>query len=129
MTTPTTTSTPAAPESGAGSTAGQTPVSMSAAGLTAAAPDSEDGGSGPDEDQIPQDGTSLANLQQESYQLEAGFAAKLGFPVATMSTDDKLKVMLYGFTRYRDVVHKRHTYRYGVAIRVLLEILRQPVGW
>ena len=79
---------------------------MSAAGLTAAAPDSEDGGGGPDEDQIPQDGASLANLQQESYQLEAGFAAKLGFPVATMSTDDRLKVMLYGLTRYRDVVHK-----------------------
>jgi len=123
MTSTTTTSTPAGPESSSVSTTGLMPVSMSAAGLTAAAaPKGEDSVGGPDQDQIPQDGSSLANLQQESYQLEASFAAKLGFPVTTMSTDDKLEVMLYGLTRYRDVVHKRHTYRYGVAIRVLLEI-------
>ena len=122
MMTTTTAVGPTAPEP-AVSTTGLLPVSMSAAGLTAAAArEGDQSGGGPGEDQIPQDGSSLANLQQESYQLEASFAAKLGFPVATMSTDDKLKVMLYGLTRYRDVVHEKHTYRYGVAIRVLLEI-------
>ena len=127
MTATTTTGGPAAPEP-AVSTTGLLPVSMSAAGLTAAAaPAGQESVGGPDQDQIPQDGSSLANLQQESYQLEASFAAKLGFPVATMSTDDKLKVMLYGLTRYRDVVHQKHTYRYGVAIRVLLEIYNDEV--
>lgn len=128
MTTTTSSTTPRAGSAGM-PTAGLMPVSMSAAGLTAAAtPEGEESVGGPDQDQIPQDGSSLANLQQESYQLDASLAAALGFPVATMSTDDKLNVMLYGLTRYRDVVHKRHTYRYGVAIRVLLEIYDDQVG-
>jgi hypothetical protein len=71
---------------------------------------------------IPQDGTQLPILQQESYQMQASLAAKLGFPIASVSTDNKIVVMLYGVTRFADVADNGHTYRYGVAIRVLLEI-------
>ena len=76
---------------------------------------------------VPEDGSQLPILQQESYQMQASLAAKLGFPIASMSTDDKLIVMLYGVTRHADVVDNGHTYRYGAAIRVLLEIYSEEL--
>jgi hypothetical protein len=96
------------------------PVNMSAEGLNSAA--GMDPDSAPNDEDLPADGSKLSMLQQESYQMKASFAASLGFPIATASTDDKLRVMLYGVTRYSDVIKGGHTYRYGVAIRALLEI-------
>lgn len=75
----------------------------------------------------PPEPNELSSLQQESYQLQAGFAAQLGFPVASLSTDDKLSIMIFGVTRYSDVVDQKHTFRYGVAIRVLLEIYSEQL--
>jgi hypothetical protein len=62
----------------------------------------------------------LPILLQESYQMQVSFAAKPGFPVAPISTDDKLIVMLHGVTRHADIVDHGHTYRYGVAAQLLV---------
>jgi hypothetical protein len=93
------------------------PVSLSTEGLRTATGAVGD----PTALKIPEP-AELSSLQQESYQLQASFAAQLGFPVASLSTDDKLSILIYGVTRYSDVVDQKHTFRYGVAIRVLLEI-------
>jgi hypothetical protein len=66
---------------------------------------------------------NLATWEQESYQLSATLASKVGFPIWSASTNDTVKVMLFGTSRYLDVVDNDHTYRYGVSIRVLLEIV------
>ena len=65
------------------------PVSMSAEGLRVAAKITSK------MPEIPEDGSKLPILQQESYQMQASVAAKLGFPIASLSTDDKLTVMLF----------------------------------
>ncbi|BCY09366.1 hypothetical protein [Actinoplanes sp. L3-i22] len=97
------------------------PVSVSAQALRAAAGMPEPSAA------PPPDGSELPILQQESYQMQATLAVKLGFPIATVSAADKVIAMLYGITRYTDVVDNGHTDRYGVAIRVLLEIYNEDV--
>jgi hypothetical protein len=57
------------------------PVSLSIQGLKTATGTGSDG----TELKIP-DATELSSLHQESYQLQASFAAHLGFPVASLST-------------------------------------------
>ena len=61
--------------------------------------------------------------EQESYQLSANAAGSLGFPLWSASTDDRVSIILFGVSRYADVNTSDHTYRYGVAVRVLIEIL------
>jgi hypothetical protein len=102
------------------------PVNVSLPALTAAV--AQKRGAGPTEDletsaqvEVPS-ADSLATWQQESYQLDAKFAASVGFPLWGAETTDHLKVMLFGISRYEDVRSGVHVYRYGVAIRVLLEI-------
>jgi hypothetical protein len=60
--------------------------------------------------------------------MQASLAVKLGFPLSTVSSDDKLTVLLHGITRYADVVDDGHTYRFGVAVRVLLELSSTLAG-
>lgn len=67
----------------------------------------------------PQD---LSTWQQEIYEIAPSLAASVGFPLWSVEADEKLRVMLFGTSRYLDVPAGNYTYRYGIAIRVMLEI-------
>jgi hypothetical protein len=93
------------------------PVNVSVAGLMGA---TDNKGQAP---VAPTDPALLSSLTQESYQLSGKLTAKLGFPIASLDTDNDFRVMLFGVMRYVDEIDEnQHTYRFGVAIRVLLEI-------
>lgn len=70
----------------------------------------------------PPQATELSHWEQESYQLNVRLAAALGFPVGGIEAEGAATVLLFGTSRYRDVSFKGHSYRYGVAIRALLQI-------
>ena len=108
---------------------GMLPVNMSAGALRASIARSK-GAAGvdvdstdlPRDEDIPQ-AADLSMWEQESYQLSARAAGSLGFPLWSASTDDRVSIILFGVSRYADVNTSDHTYRYGVAVRVLIEIL------
>jgi hypothetical protein len=69
----------------------------------------------------------LSNVMQESYSLNISLALTLGFTVATIaptaSADVQHAMFLFGTTRYKDVVGDNgHVYRFGVAIRALIQV-------
>jgi len=66
---------------------------------------------------------TLSTWEQESYEIAPSLAASVGFPLWGVTLSEKLRVMIFGTSRYTDVLHGNFTYRYGVAIRVMLEIL------
>ena len=109
--------------------AGLLPVNMSAGSLQTSASRNSEGTSNdlsdvvlPSPDDIPKV-SDLSMWDQESYQLGANAAGSLGFPMWSVDTDAHAKLILFGVSRYSDVETRTHIYRYGVAIRVLVEIL------
>lgn len=66
--------------------------------------------------------SQLGDWQQESYQLSSDLAVKLGFPIGSGDAAEKMRILLFGTSRFKDVQVDGHTHRYGVAIRVLVEI-------
>ena len=65
----------------------------------------------------------LSTWEQESYEIAPSLAASVGFPLWGANLNEKLRVMLFGTSRYVDIQKDDYTYRFGVSIRVMLEIL------
>src|SRR5664279_2708957 len=102
-------------------TTGGLRTSVARAGLSGAAAGEPDA-TAQEAIQVPE-ASDLSMWEQENYQLTASAAGSLGFPLWSASTDDHVKIILFGISRYCDLSSGEHTFRYGVAIRVLLEIL------
>lgn len=109
---------------------GLLPVNLSAGSLHAAVARSKEPAAAQDEGPVAVHPSpdvpapeQLSMWEQENYQFSASAAGSLGFPLWSSSTDDRARIILFGVSRYSDVDSGRHTYRYGVAIRVLIEIL------
>ena len=66
--------------------------------------------------------SDLANWEQENYQLSVSGALTLGFPVATVSAGVKSEVLIFGTSRWKDIESDGYTYRYGVSLRVVVQI-------
>lgn len=65
----------------------------------------------------------LGNWQQDSYELSVAMAGSVGFPLWSASTDNHVKCMVFGVSRFTDLRSGGHIFRYGIAIRVFLEML------
>lgn len=98
------------------------PVNISPGTLVQSQPDGAAGLTAPEPNTIPQP-ADLALWEQESYELTAEVAVTLGFPVWGIDSKTDARVMIFGVSRYADVESGGHTFRYGTAIRVLLEII------
>jgi hypothetical protein len=69
------------------------------------------------------DVSQLASWSQENYQLEADAAASLGFPVVHLASQLRHRLCIFGASRWCDVSSgDGHVYRFGVSLRVLIEI-------
>jgi hypothetical protein len=67
--------------------------------------------------------SQLASWSQENYQLEADAAATLGFPVVHLAGQSRHRLCIFGASRWCDVNSgDGHVYRFGVSLRVLIEI-------
>ncbi len=64
----------------------------------------------------------LRDWQQESYDLDTTTASSLGFPVGQTSVSTSRRVLIFQTSRSRDVEDSGHIYRFGVALRVVVEI-------
>jgi len=94
-----------------------TPVNMSVEGVHAAA-------GLPSSHQMPVVPTAdeLDSWAQENYSLSVSAAANLGFPVGNVSGSVQHDALMFGASRWRDVVSGEHTYRFGVALRALVVV-------
>jgi hypothetical protein len=93
-----------------------TPVNMSVAEVHAAA-----GLSGVEMPAVPA-ADELDNWAQENYSLSASAAASLGFPVGSVTATVQRDALMFGTSRWKDVVAGEHTYRFGVALRALVVV-------
>jgi hypothetical protein len=94
-----------------------TPVNMSVEAVHAAV------GLGPDvEMPAAPEAADLDNWAQESYSLSVSAAAYLGFPVGSITAGVQRDALMFGSSRWRDVVNSEHTYRFGVALRALVVV-------
>jgi hypothetical protein len=93
------------------------PVNLSAADAHAAA------GLGSDV-ALPDPPTAdqLDNWAQEAYSLDVSAAASFGFPVDNLSASQRQQALMFGVSRWRDVTAGGDTYRFGVALRVLIVV-------
>jgi hypothetical protein len=64
----------------------------------------------------------LNNWSQESYSLEVSAAASLGFPVGNFATSAQRQALLFGVSRWKDVTSGGHSYRFGVALKVVIVV-------
>jgi hypothetical protein len=64
----------------------------------------------------------LNNWAQESYSLDVSAAASLGFPVGNLATSTQRQALLFGVSRWTDVTTGGHSYRFGVALRVIIVV-------
>ena len=64
----------------------------------------------------------LGNWSQESYSLSVSAAASLGFPVGNLAASVQRDALMFGSSRWIDVVAGEHTYRFGVALRALVVV-------
>jgi hypothetical protein len=100
-----------------------TPVDMSVEGVQAAA------GLGPDvEMPAAPEAADLDNRAQEAYSLSVSAAANLGFPVGSITAGVQRDALMFGSSRWRDVVNGEHTYRFGVALRALVVVTNRHQG-
>jgi hypothetical protein len=66
----------------------------------------------------------LSSWSQENYQLTVKAAAHLGFPVANLNAELDSDVLIFGTSRWTDVDSgDGHVYRFGVSLRVLVEVV------
>jgi hypothetical protein len=65
----------------------------------------------------------LRDWSQESYDLTAQVAASLGFPVGQTTGSLSRRVLIFESSRSRDVEGDGHVYRFGVALRVVVEVV------
>lgn len=93
-----------------------TPVNMSVEGVHAAS-----GLSGV-EMPTPPEADELDNWAQENYSLSASAAASLGFPVGSLTATVQRDALMFGSSRWKDVVAGEHTYRFGLALRALVVV-------
>src|SRR5690348_17242526 len=63
----------------------------------------------------------LRDWSQESYDLDVNIAASLGFAVGQLSGSFSRRVLVFESSRSTEVTGQGHTYRYGVALRVVVE--------
>src|SRR5271166_5329384 len=94
-----------------------TPVNMSVADVRAAA----GLGAEAEEPAVPS-GDELDNWAQEAYSLSVNAAADLGFPVGNISATFQRDALMFGSSRWKDVVSGDHTYRFGVALRAIVVV-------
>jgi hypothetical protein len=64
----------------------------------------------------------LDNWSQEAYSLSVNAAANLGFPVGNITASYQRDALMFGSSRWLDVVDGEHTYRFGVALRAIVVI-------
>jgi hypothetical protein len=94
-----------------------TPVNMSVADVHAAA------GLAPGTEMpAAPDAGDLDNWTQEAYSLSVSAAGDLGFPVGNLSATFQRTSLMFGASRWKDVVSGEHTYRFGVALRALVVV-------
>ena len=93
-----------------------TPVNMSVEDVHAAA-----GLSGVEMPTAPAAG-ELDNWAQENYSLSASAAASLGFPVGSVTASVQRTALMFGSSRWKDVVAGEDTYRFGVALHALVVV-------
>ena len=98
------------------------PVNIGTGTLVQSVPDGTSRLIAPEPSAIPRP-ADLALWEQESYELTAEVAVTLGFPLWGIDSKTDVRVMIFGVSRYADVESGGHTFRYGTAIRVLLEII------
>ncbi|GAB2722785.1 hypothetical protein ACX801_20930 [Arthrobacter bambusae] len=95
------------------------PVNRPAGNLIPRAPGSEafEGPPAPSVDE-------LTGWEEENYQLSLNAALSLGFPVAAVNGSASSQILIYGVSRFKDIDWTDgNTYRYGVALRVLIHVL------
>jgi hypothetical protein len=94
-----------------------TPVNMSVAAVHVAA------GLGSDVEMpaVPE-AADLDNWAQEAYSLDVSAAASLGFPVGSLTAGIQHQALMFGSSRWKDVVSGDRTYRFGVALRALVVV-------
>ncbi|MGN6561475.1 MAG: hypothetical protein ACTHMU_02340 [Thermomicrobiales bacterium] len=71
---------------------------------------------------VPPAADQLNNWAQESYSMEVSAAASLGFPVGNFATSAQHQALLFGVSRWKDVTAGGHSYRFGVALRVIIVV-------
>lgn len=64
----------------------------------------------------------LCDWAQESYSLATSVAASLGFSVSSVHGSYSGRVLVLDSSRYVDIPQDVHTYRFGVALRVVVEV-------
>lgn len=65
----------------------------------------------------------LSSWSQENYQVQLKAAAHLGFPVADLDGSLNNNLLIFGTSRWADVDSgDGHVYRFGVSLRVLVEV-------
>lgn len=102
-------------------TARLVPVNYSAEWVTNQVARNE--GQNPTEPPAPPAVDQLDTWAVEQYRLDINTAAHLGFPVGSLDVAYMRQVLLFGSSRSADVHGKDgHIYRFGVAIRALIEV-------
>jgi len=70
----------------------------------------------------PPSADALRDWSQETYDLDASVAASLNFAIGQASTSYSRRVLVFDSSRSRDLQADGHTYRFGVALRVVVEV-------
>jgi hypothetical protein len=65
----------------------------------------------------------LGDWTQENYNVDVSVAANLGFPIGNLTGSVQHDALMFGVSRWTDVVSDKHTYRFGVALRALVVVL------
>jgi hypothetical protein len=65
----------------------------------------------------------LGDWTQENYNVDVSVAANLGFPIGNLTGSIQHDALMFGVSRWTDVVSDKHTYRFGVALRALVVVL------
>jgi hypothetical protein len=72
--------------------------------------------------------SQLASWSQENFQLDTKAAAHLGFPVAHLGAEMQRTLLIFGSSRWADTDSgDGHVYRFGVALRVLVQVTSATV--
>lgn len=70
----------------------------------------------------PPEAKLLCNWTQENRSLNANSAASVGFPVGQVDGDMDRQVLIFGSSRWADVETTEHVFRYGVSLRVVVQV-------
>lgn len=95
------------------------PVNSSLSPPGTAAPTGTEGTSVPG----PPPAGDLRDWSQETYDLTGDLAVSLGFAVAQLAGSSSRRVLLFEASRSTELDAGEHVYRFGVALRVVVEVL------